>query len=276
MKISFTKSVAVVVIFLLSCSSGRLTKQPEQVKAEYLNCNIVGNGKMYASAFIQTAAEYRALCYQAFNLARLRLDQYLEAAGRPGKYAIVTDIDETLLSNSSYEVKNGLQGKSYSQETWYQWTALGRSDTIPGALTFLTYAKSKGVDVFYVTNRDEVEREGTLKNLKKFGFPNADTSHLFLREKSSGKDSRRVRVSKTHDIVMLIGDNLADFSSMFDKKSVGERSENVDKLRDEFGNIFIVIPNPVYGDWESALFKYEKELTQNQKDSIIKASLKGF
>lgn len=271
MRYSFVKAMAAVVIFLGSCTAGKVTKD-----SNYPNGNISVNGKMFTAAFIQNAAEYRALCFQSYNIARYRLDEYLMVDKNTIPPAIVTDIDETLLDNSPYEVNNTMQGKTYNVNTWYEWTALSKANTIPGALSFLKYARSRGVEIFYITNRDEVERQGTLRNLSRFGFPDADSSHLLLREKSSSKESRRMQVTKTHRIIMLLGDNLADFSSLYDKKSTGERNEQTDMLREEFGKRFIIIPNPTYGDWESALYRYNYKLTGQQKDSAIRASLKGF
>ena len=45
-------------------------------------------GKIFTTAYQQTAAEYRALCYQAFNLARYRVDMYKPGNGLPP--AIIT------------------------------------------------------------------------------------------------------------------------------------------------------------------------------------------
>ncbi len=47
---------------------------------------------------------------------------------------------------------------------------------------------------------------------------------------------------------MSIGDNLNDFLSVF-TCSNPERSEHVKKLESSFGTNYIVLPNPVYGDW---------------------------
>ena len=81
---------------------------------------------------------------------------------------------------------------------------------------------------------------------------------------------------QTHDIVLLLGDNLGDFSVLFDKKSQEEREANTLAAANEFGKKFIVLPNAVYGDWESALFRYNRQLNAIQKDSVIKASLKTY
>ena len=135
---------------------------------------------------------------------------------------------------------------------------------------------SKGIEIFYVTNRGERERNFTIKNLQKFNFPNADSAHLFPLQTTSSKEERRQKIAASHTIVMLMGDNLGDFSSLFDKKSSDERNQNVNEVAAEFGNRFIILPNPVYGDWESSLYNYNYSLTSFQRDSIIKASLHSY
>lgn len=238
---------------------------------------LIPDGKLWASLFQQQAAEYKALCLQAYNIARLRLDQALQQTdSRP--LAIVTDIDETFLDNSPYDAKQALQGKDYTIDTWHDWTSRGQADTLAGALSFFQYAAAHNVTVFYITNRDETERTGTLHNLQRFHFPFADNEHLVLKplNSASSKESRRQQVLKTHDIVLLLGDNLADFSDLFDKKDLQERERNTLSTANAFGKNFIVLPNASYGDWESALFRYNRQLTTAQKDSIIRATLKKY
>lgn len=254
------------MMFFTACS----TKQV--VKTTYIqNPSLVVNGKLFATVFQQKSAEYRALCFQAYNIARYRLDNYKPATIKP--LAIITDLDETLLDNSSYAVQQGLKGKDYESLSWSEWTAKGMADTMPGSVSFLKYAASKGVTIFYITNRDEKERAGTLKNLKLFNMPNADSIHIMHRQNISSKEVRRQRVNATHEIVMLLGDNLADFSILFDKKPADERMRNTNFSASDFGNRFIVLPNPVYGDWESVIYNYNK-YTLVQKDSAMRSVLK--
>src|SRR5437868_2795173 len=68
-----------------------------------------------ATLYMQKAAEYRALTYQAFNLARWQLDADLKNDGKLPRgeqkrpRAVVVDIDETVLDNSpsqAYAIKN--------------------------------------------------------------------------------------------------------------------------------------------------------------------------
>jgi 5'-nucleotidase (lipoprotein e(P4) family) len=253
------------ILLLNACSSTKtITK----------STSTVNNGKVWALLWQQQAAEYKALCYQAWNIARLRLDEALiQPAGKP--LAIVTDIDETLLDNSAYDAKRAIDDSDYTSKTWKVWTAKGIADTVPGAPAFFKYAASKGVEVFYITNRDADERAGTLKNLRLYNLPDADDAHLVFRQSGSSKEARRQAVMQTHNVILLCGDNLADFDALYDNKpSVQSRKEATDKLIQQFGSRYIVLPNATYGDWESALFNFNYKLSSAQKDSIIKAQLK--
>jgi len=263
------KLVFVSALFIVSCSPSSKLKVSEKQNRSVIE------GKIFASAYQQFGAEYRALCYQAYNLATEKLDQLLaEKTNKPK--AIMTDIDETILNNSPYEVHQLLQGKDYTRASWKEWTARGEADTIPGALKFFEYTASKGVEVFYVSNRGEDEMEGTLKNLKKYNFPFADKEHILLVTNSSSKEPRKESIEKDHSILLLLGDNLNDFGSMFEKQLPDKRSASTDTFSSEFGNRFIVLPNPVYGDWEFSIYHYNYSLSPAQKDSAIRSVLKGY
>ena len=264
------KIAFVLLLFSGSCTAPRVAST-NVTKPD----NLVINGKIFATTFQQKSAEYRALCYQAFNIARVKLAEFnRERSSKPR--AIMTDIDETILNNSPYEVHQLLQGKDYDPDSWREWTAMGKADTVPGALHFFQFAFASGVEIFYVSNRGEDEREGTLKNLQYFNFPNADNAHLLLKQETSSKEKRKNTISETHNIVILMGDNLNDFSNLFERKSSDEREKVANDFSAEFGNRFIVLPNPVYGDWESSLYHYDYSLTPAQKDSIIKSAVKGY
>lgn len=235
---------------------------------------LIIDGKLWSSLFQQKAAEYQALCLQAFNIARLRLDQALQQPSDKPR-AIVTDIDETFLDNSPYAVHRALAGKDYDQTSWNEWTSKGVADTLAGGFSFFNYAASRGIEIFYVTNRYEEERAGTLANLKRFNFPFADNDHLIMRKDVSSKEQRRQHIAAKYNITLLLGDNLADFSDFFDKKTTEERAQNVQRLAAEFGNRFILLPNTNYGGWEDAIYLNRRDWTGVQKDSLIRHSLNG-
>ena len=226
------------------------------------------DGKLWALLYQQRAAEYKALCFQAYNVAKLRLDMAIAKHGdKP--FAVITDIDETLLDNSRYNAANAVQNLDFDNSSWKQWAAKGKADTVPGAPSFLKYAASKGVTIFYITNRAEDEKTGTLANLKKYGLPFADPAHLLLKQNTWSKELRRQQVLKTHNVVLLCGDNLTDFDALYDNgPSEDERAAITKKLIAEFGSRYIVIPNSSYGGFEDALYD-NRSLTPDQKDSVI-------
>jgi 5'-nucleotidase (lipoprotein e(P4) family) len=226
----------------------------------------------------QLSAEYKALCYQAFNIAKLQLDETLLQRNGDGKpLAIITDIDETLIDNSPYNAKMIETDQEYSKESWIEWGLLEQATAVPGALAFLKYAESKGVQVFYISNRYAIQDKETKANLRKLGFPFIDEQHFLLREKSSGKEERRQIVTKEHRVVMLLGDNLSDFVDLFDGKPTAERNNIVEDLKYKFGTEFIVLPNPMYGDWETkGLYEGNYNWSPAQKDSLRRAKLISY
>lgn len=236
---------------------------------------LVTQGPLWGAVWQQKASEYRALCFQAYNTARFQLDLILQQPhSKP--LAVVTDIDETVLDNSPYQVHIASKNLEYSDKTWIEWTKRIDCDTIPGGLSFFQYAKSKGVAVYYITNRLEEERDQTLKDLQRWNFPDATNDHLILKTAGSGKGPRRDVVSKTHEIVMLFGDNLSDFSSAFDKQPTDTRNSITKNNAALFGTRFIVLPNAMYGDWEGMLYKYQHQLPPASKDSMILEGLKKY
>lgn len=230
-------------------------------------------------AWFQHSAEMSALFYQGFNIAKQRLDETVDANKYIKPLAVVVDIDETMLDNSPFEAE--IINSQNTIPSWDDWSAKGIAKALPGALEFVKYAKSRNVEVFYITNRDSMERNAVLKNLQAEEFPFALDNHLLTRNdtaysngNTSSKHGRRMQVSKTHEIILLIGDNLNDFSEIFEDRSINNGKAAVEMNREKFGNLFIVLPNPMYGAWEKPLLDYRQGLTEKEKTSLIKKKLK--
>lgn len=228
--------------------------------------------ELYADLYVQTAAEYQALCLQTYRLAHDSLKRRLAVSAdkdaRPP--AVVIDLDETVLDNSRYQSGCYRAEASFDPRTWAVWekSHAGEVGLVPGATDFL--AKVGAIDkpavtVFFVSNRRD--RAGTLDAMRRLGLdPKGDADkRLLLRESDPDKDSRRKQVEKTHRIVMLVGDSLADFSSDFNpsaqakstfaeqKAAVEARQRKVEEHKGRFGEEWIILPNPVYGDWTTPL-----------------------
>jgi 5'-nucleotidase (lipoprotein e(P4) family) len=206
-----------------------------------------------ATAWYQQSAEMQACYYQAFKHARLALENQIELDASDKPNAVVLDIDETLLDNSPFQVKMIRTGKPYSPEFWKEWTDKAAADALPGAIDFLNFAVDKGVDIFYISNRRTNELEATMENMKELGFPGVEKEHILLKSETSDKTERRNTVKKTHDIILLIGDNLNDYSDFMGEREDRYGKNTLKKNKDILGSEFIILPNPMYGDWVDAL-----------------------
>ena len=81
-----------------------------------------------------------------------------------------------------------VNGAGFDPKTWDNWTKAEQAKAIPGAVEFTKYADSKGVKVFYITNRTADQKEVTEHNLQALGFPmggNVDTFMLRVRQITS-------------------------------------------------------------------------------------------
>lgn len=242
------KSILVTLFLVLNLSCSTQTKI-ESNPREY---------QVGSYLWFQTSGEFRALCYQAYNYAKLILDSDLKNKHKK-KRAIVFDIDETVLDNSAggaYEIKNHLK---WSRENLNRWVSLRAAEAIPGAREFIQYAVSKKVEIIYISNRSDAQKDDTYENLVKLNIP-VIKENLYFSSNSFSKESRRLEVQKNYDVVLFLGDNLSDFHKDWDNKSSDERRALVDQHRQDFGEKFIILPNPLYGDWEYWLPKKENRL----------------
>jgi len=226
----------------------------------------------------QSSGEYRALAYQAFALARMLLDRDLRNHRVRIRRAIVVDLDETILDNSRYEAMLVNQKKNYP-DGWTEWINRAEAAALPGSVEFLKYANARGVRVFYVTNRKQIEKEGTARNLKALGFPEVNDQTLLVRAdpKTDTKEPRRQAINAEYRIVLLMGDDLNDFAKVFeDSKTVESRLAAADHFKDQFGKRFIVLPNSMYGDWELAIYSYNFKLSEEEKAAKRKNQLRAY
>jgi acid phosphatase len=215
---------------------------------------------------VQSAAEYRANSLQTYAAARRQLDAALADPAWSGAEeekneipsqppAVILDLDETTLDNVGYEVRMIKRGITYDKPSWRQWVSESAAEAVPGAAEFLAYAKSRGVTPFYITNRDfDPEHPGTRANIERLGFPlSGDT--LLMRgsrpEWTSDKSGRRAHVASTHRVLLVIGDDLNDFTNAREKTRA-ERDAIIERTAGWWGTRWFMLANPMYGSWEAA------------------------
>lgn len=243
-----------------------------------------------AVLWMQTSVEYRAVAIGAFAHARLLLDAALNDPTRsaaleqqgpdlPVPTAVVLDVDETVLDNSPYQAQQTLdRAGRFDPGLWTRWVRQASAEPIPGALEFLAYARSRGVKVLFVTNRDGVtEQDATVENLRRLGFQISADDVLCQGEQgwSRDKTARRAFVAKQYRILLLVGDDFGDFVSVAGAAPEARRAlldQHQAFLRDRW----VVIPNPTYGSWESALLAGVADRSDAAMLQSKRAAMKGM
>ncbi|WP_338626882.1 5'-nucleotidase, lipoprotein e(P4) family [Clostridium baratii] len=269
-------SVGSGTTYILENNNHRIPNAVEvTTSSEATNRDLV-NGNILAVTWQQNSGEVNALRYQAYNSAMNYVDELVkEKTTKP--YAVTLDIDETIIDNSphaGYEIKNS---DPYSSENFNKWIQKADAKAIPGAKEFTDYAKSKGIEVFYVSNRKEdIHLDATIKNMKKLGFVNSDKEHILLKTNDSDKAPRWNKIEEKYNLAMYCGDNLGDFPNGYYNKSNEERNKIVKEQSKDFGSKYIVLPNPVYGDFENAIYSYNLNKTPSEKIQDRLKSIKSF
>ena len=222
----------------------------------------------------QNAAEVDALYQQGYNVATNKLKELLkQPTDKP--YSIVLDIDETVLSNIPFQVKMIKDGTAFNPKLWDEWVQKAEAKPVAGAKEFLQFADKNKVQIYYISDRTDAQVDATIKNLEAQGLPVQGRDHLmFKKEGDKSKEGRRQEVLKHTNLVMLFGDNLVDFAE-FSTKSEEDRYKMLEQLKAEFGDKFIIFPNPMYGSWESAVYQGEKKDGKGQSEARLNA-LKGY
>ena len=233
-----------ILIFLTACQTNEVTSS---------------NNLAYAVAWKKTAAEYRALYYQGFNIARQRVDEFVNSPinglGKP--LAIISDLDDTLILSDpywSYLIKHDLE--FFDDSVWDEWVASDQATPSPGALEFLNFCEENNISVFYVTNRNQGDntREYLVNTLNRLDFPSVDDDHLFVLQESSNKELIQNQIKDDYEVIVMLGDNLNDFSREYYVSDIGERYSLVENNSEKYGSDFILFPNPTDGHWIRAIF----------------------
>lgn len=224
------------------------------------------NRSLDANLYMQTAAEYRASCFQAYNLATFRLKEAL-AKQKTGKFAVVMDLDETVFDNSGFQAMQLRSGLAYDQRLWDAWEEKDSDKIvlIPGAKEFILEARKLRVSIIYISNRNNKFREQTRKALTRLEIPVEADSLLKLSTGESDKTARRQEAERDFAVLLYIGDNLRDFDEALRcskienetpeelERAIKARKDGVDNQKAVWGEKWIILPNPAYGEWMKPL-----------------------
>lgn len=230
---------------------------------------------LYALAWKQTAAEYQALYYQGFNIARMHVQAAVDAR-QPGEppLAIVTDVDDTVLHSLTYWgylVQRNMD--FFDDAIWDRWVESNKVTATPGAAEFLAFCADNDVEVFYVTSRDQGENthELALNNLHSVDFPYVDAEHVTVLRESSNKEPRQDALMEQYNVVTFLGDNLNDFRrKYYIRDDIEGRIALMSEDKDKFGKEYVMFPNPTDGQWLAAIFGESEPAASDENRRILR------
>ena len=241
-----------------------------------------------ATLWMQTSVEHDFACVQAYRLATAQATQALNdpcwtaATEQQAGYAqlppaVILDLDETVLNNARFMGQLVKQDTSWNENLWEQWVRSKQSTAVPGAKPFLQKLVSQGIAVYFITNRHFKLETPTVENLSRvLDMPITKSQVLFRQEKPGwtwNKTSRRAEVARSHRILLLLGDDFNDFVYQ-GKLTSQERVMQGKRYQRYWGKRWIILPNPVYGDWEKALYHYDSALPTTKKIQLKFDALK--
>ena len=207
--------------------------------------------------WFRVSAERRALFAQAYRQATARLPG---VDSQEGPWAVVVDADETVLDNMAYQERlaRGLPPyEKWSQENWNAWGKEEKALAFTEAVAFLNEVRLRGGLIAIVSNRSETTCKETGSNLVKQKVPYDALLCAKLVNPNSGVDgsvdtNKEPRFQWVHSggafkrptplrLAVFVGDNIKDCPGQ------SQTSFTADK----FGTECIVLPNPVYGSWDT-------------------------
>ncbi|MBX8513166.1 acid phosphatase [Pseudomonas cichorii] len=249
------------------------------------------NDQLDAVLWTQTSIEHELIYRQVFASATRQLDAALadptwDALPQPARNlaglspAVIVDIDETLLDNVPLNARDIRNDQTYSYDRWNLWVDQAKAQALPGAVNFLQAATQRGVQVYYLTNREHSQVEATVRNLRLRGFPISDAQQVLAAatptgncEKDGyGKTCRRQWVANHARVLMLVGDSFGDFVQADSNNLAAQRKAAAPYLA-WLGQRWFLLPNPTYGKWYSAPYGDQEDLPFARKRELKQQAL---
>ncbi|AZQ71500.1 MULTISPECIES: HAD family acid phosphatase [Streptomyces] len=207
-----------------------LTQVQDKIKAFYGD-TVDASGQHYASPDSNYAKQLADIQKKAKAQLENVVSNNRHAKKGAKKPAIVLDVDDTTLLTYNYELQQGFRFTPESQDAYLKSTDM---TAVFGMPKLVNWAKSKGIEVFFVTGRDEHQRDWSVRNLKNAGYkPAADASHFFLKNKKTPPaylacgakcttveykaGTRKYIESKGFEIVANFGDQYSDLQGGYAK-----------------------------------------------------------
>lgn len=200
--------------------------------------------------FVRDSAEYATLTRQTYRLAGDAVRRTAQTAGR-SPWAVVLDLDETVLDNSAYQLERAAYGLPFESASWAAWTERREASAVPGVVEFVSIVRQSGGHLAWISNRNTTVEIPTKANLQALGVWSDDDRLCLQRDSQHTKRMRRAEVisgsgtcawSTAMRVAVFVGDQMGDFPVP---------DENIPETGTDaaFGRTCFLLPNPMYGDW---------------------------
>ena len=73
------------------------------------------------------------LCKQIYKEAMVKTKKIYSKKNQ----AVIMDLDETILNNSTYQVENFNKGESFNMQSWEKWVNRSEATLVPGAKEYI-------------------------------------------------------------------------------------------------------------------------------------------
>ncbi len=205
--------------------------------------------------FVRDSAEYVTITRQTYRLAGDSVRRAAQTAGRT-PWAVVLDLDETVLDNSTYQLERAAYGLPFESVSWTAWTERREAASVPGVAEFIATVRQAGGHVAWISNRNTTVANATRANLQTLGVWNDDDRLCLQVDSQHTKRMRRAEVvtgsgncawsGTAMKVAAFVGDQMGDFPAA---------DENIPDTGSDaaFGRTCFLLPNPMYGDWTARI-----------------------
>ena len=217
--------------------------------------------------YVRDAEEYAALTRMVYRIAGASVTHQAAALPKGENWAVVLDLDETVLDNSPYQLERSAYDLPFDGASWNAWVMRGQAALVPGVSGFIALVRNLGGHVAWISDRAASTTDATRGNLERDGVWKAgDLLCLKDGPADSTKARRRTEVAtgqgscawagKPAKVLAFIGDQVKDGPGRGDFPGPGE-PDSAAGVDAAFGVTSFLIPNPTYGSWTSKVTRRE-------------------
>lgn len=210
--------------------------------------------------YVRDSVEWAKACEQVYEWGWKAVQT--AAPAQKGDWAIVFDVDETVLSNVEFIWASRSDPDRWTK--WPAWVSQRKARAVPGARRFMEHIRpllgSRG-HVVFISNRVQAMRADTIENLRgeglfvdgdimldKAGPADTKDARRSCVEMGKGGPDRRCQGFEPMSVVALFGDSVRDFVGVRGLDAAARMRDTYDPA---WGGRYFIVPNPMYGFWQS-------------------------